>query len=158
MADPLPGTPDRRSARDPPDPQMAQGRSDGGWTDDPDNSGDAARCSDLAAPGEHLSALRLRSLGTTVATTPCSGKRHLRALRRRYRCGVRAQGRRRAVLSGDARANGAVCIEASPGKDPPDRVRPPCGDRAQAAGRGQAGDLRIPRVYAYLREISPRPL
>src|ERR1041384_7502524 len=36
----------------------------------------AARCGDLAAPGQHLPALRLRPVGTAMAATPGPRRRH----------------------------------------------------------------------------------
>ena len=62
----------------------------------------AARRGDLAAAGEHLPALRLRPVGASMARTPRPRSGHLRALRRRHRRRLRAQGRRRAVPGGPA--------------------------------------------------------
>src|SRR5437870_10896093 len=59
---------------------MAEGRGDGRRGGDAGNGGDTARCGDLAAAGEHLPALRLRSLGAAVATPPRPGERHRGAL------------------------------------------------------------------------------
>ena len=47
---------------------------------------------------------------------------------------------------------GEVRPGAAPRQDPPDRVRPLRGPAAIGAGRGEAGDVRFPRLPAHLRE------
>ena len=102
--------------------------------------------SDLTPAGEHLPALRLRSLGATMAQTPRPGKCHPRALCRRHRRRFRAQNRRRAVPGGAERADGAVRAHAASGKDAPHRVRPLCGGEPRAAWSGQGFDKLSRRV------------
>src|SRR5438874_2168094 len=54
---------ERLAGNVPLDPQMAEGRGDGRRGGDPARGGNAARRRCLASAGEHLPALRLRSLG-----------------------------------------------------------------------------------------------
>ena len=130
----------RRPAGDPPDPQMAESRGDGGRAGDADGDRNAAKRGDLPSAGEYLSALRLRPLGATMARTPRPRCGHPRALRRRHRRRLRAQGRRRAVPGGPERADGAVRAHAASGKDAPHRVRPPCGGQPSPARPRQGFD------------------
>jgi len=107
---------------------------------------------------------RLRPLGIAaledkiMAATPCPGAGHPRALRRRRCRRLRAQGRRRAVLGGYERAYGAVRADGASRQDASHRVRPlRCGE-PKAARRGQTGDIRLPRIHAYLRAHPTRRL
>ena len=59
-----------------------------------DRGGDASRGGDLAAPREHLSPLRLRSVGQCVADASCHGRHDRRALCGRHRRGLPAPERR----------------------------------------------------------------
>jgi len=69
--------------------------------------------SDLAAAGQHLPALRLRPVGTSMAATPCPRQRGDRALCRRHRCrhgqGIGCQ----AIREGDECETGAVLAGAA---------------------------------------------
>jgi hypothetical protein len=68
--DSLRAAPHRRPAGRPPDPRVAEGPGDGGLGGAAGRGRHAARRGDLAAPGQYLFPLRLRSLGPAVAATP----------------------------------------------------------------------------------------
>src|SRR6266702_3634871 len=81
----------------------------------------------IAAAGECLPPLRLRSLGPGMAKKVCAWRCNRGALRRRHRGWIRVQGRCRKVLGGTERTNGKVSTGAAPGEDAAFRVRTPCG-------------------------------
>ncbi len=137
---------------------MAEGRGGGRRGGEAGDGGNAARCGDLAAAGEHLPALRLRPVGATMAATPCPRGCHHGAIRRRHRCRLRAPGRCRAVPGGDARAAGRVRSDAACGEDTPDPVRPLCGAEPERAWRRQTGDVQLPGVHPHLRAQPARRL
>jgi RNA-directed DNA polymerase len=58
----------------------------------PASAGAGSRCGDLATSGQHLPALRLRSVGEPMAATPRPWRRHHGALRRRHCRWLRAPG------------------------------------------------------------------
>lgn len=76
MADPLCRTPRGRPAGDPTDPQMAESRCGGGRAGDTGGGRNTARRGDLATSGQHLPALRLRSVGGSMAEAPRPRGRH----------------------------------------------------------------------------------
>jgi len=61
-----------------------------------------------------------------------------------------------AVLGGHAGAFPHVQPGAAPRQDAPDRVRSVRGPGSGEAGSGEARDLRLPRIHAYLREEEER--
>src|ERR1700674_159869 len=79
-----------------------------------------------------------------------------RALCRRHRGWIRAQGRGRKVLGGTPRTNAEIPPGTAPGKDATLRVRTPRGGEPKAPRSGQAGDLRFSRLQAHLREDEKR--
>lgn len=116
-----------------------------------ERGGHAAGRGHLATAGEHLPALRLRSLGAAMAQTPCPRERHPGALCRRHRRRLRAQGRCREVLDGASSTDGRVRVVAASGQDAPDRVWPLRGGKPKAARPWQTGDVQLPGLHAYLR-------
>jgi hypothetical protein len=138
--DAVPGAPDRRPPCAPADSQMAEGRGHGGGGVDGEHGGDAPGRGDLAAPGEHLPALRLRPLGGPVAQARGDRRGDRRPLRRRYHRRLQAAGGCRAVSPRSAGAAGEVRPGAAPRQDPPDRVRPL--SRPSTGRRGGWGNRR----------------
>jgi len=113
MADAVRRTPGRRPARITPDPQMADGWRGGGWGKAAGDEGHPPRLrrarlqgrssrpppsQGQAVTGEHLSPLRLRSMGRAVAATPCA---------RRDGRGARSLPRRRPGLTTRLSAHGS---------------------------------------------------
>src|SRR5918994_3462455 len=75
VADAVPGAPDRGQAHAAPDRQVAEGgRARRGSSAD-GRTGHTPGRGDLAALGEHLPALRLRSLGAALAAALSLGRR-----------------------------------------------------------------------------------
>ena len=130
---------------------MAEGRGGGRRAGDTGNGRNTARRGDLATPGQHPSALRLRSVGEPMAATPRPGRRHRGAIRRRHRRRFRAPGRRRAVPDGYAGASGGVRPDATPGEDAADRVRTPCGEKPDSTRSRQTRNVRLSWFHPYLR-------
>jgi len=56
----------------------------------------------------------------------------------------------------DEAAVRAVRVGAAPGQDAADRVRAACRHRPAASGSGQAGDVRLPGLYAHLCQSPQR--
>src|SRR5207245_10749543 len=106
----------------------------------------------IAAPGQRVPALRVRPLGPAVATDAGPRRRHCRAVCGRHYRGIPAPGGGRAVPGGTARAVRAVQAGAAPGADAAAGVRPVCGREPAARRPGEARDVRLSRLHAYLRE------
>jgi site-specific DNA recombinase len=77
---------------------------------------------DLAALGEHLPALRLRSLGAALATALGPGSRNRGAVRRRHGGGLPVPCRCAPVPGRAEAAAGGVRVGGAPGQDPDHRV------------------------------------
>src|SRR6185369_1137813 len=88
--------------------EMAEGGSVGRRRVDGDEGGNTARSSDIAAVGEYLPALRLRSLGEKVAGEVGAWGYGGCPLCRRCRTGVRAQERRGSVSGAVAGADAEI--------------------------------------------------
>ena len=159
VADQLRRAPDRRPAGDPPDPQVAEGRGDGGRAGDADRDGNAARRGDLAPAGEHLPALRLRSVGrnngenatpmgkSSSCATPTTSSSA--SSTRPTPSGSWADLKERVAR---------FALALHPDKDAPHRVWPLRGGQPRAARAGQAGDLQLPGVHAHLRTHPTRAI
>src|SRR6201998_4353978 len=158
MAGAFPGTPDRRQAHHPPDPEMAQGGHPGRRGGEGKRHRDGARSGGTTPPGQYLHVLRLRSLGRALATPRGHGRHDHGALCRRLHRRVRARGRRPALPGGTARADGEVLTAPSSEEAPAYRVRPLRGGKPQSARARQAGDLQFPGFHLHLRHIPPRQL
>ena len=87
---------------------------DGRWTASEEGSPQGATVSPLA--GERLPALRLRSVGPAMADSARPRRGDRRAVRRRFRAGVSASVRRRALRPGPGAAPGQVRPRAQPDK------------------------------------------
>src|ERR1700693_4184051 len=79
---------DDRSARCAAHPEMAEGRRAGGWERNTDGGRDAPGWQCLAAFGERLSSLRIRPVGSSMASEACTRRCHRRAFRGRHRGGL----------------------------------------------------------------------
>src|SRR3981189_3555965 len=93
MAGKVCGTPDWRPAGGPPDPEMAEGGRDGRRPVERDEGRESAGVGDLADSCQSLPALRLGSVGGTVAEEAGARRGHDRALCGRRRTGFRVPGR-----------------------------------------------------------------
>src|SRR4029077_8488048 len=113
--------------------------------------GDGAGIGDFTASGQHLPALRLRSLGGALATARGYWRHGDRALCGRHRGRLRARGRRPTLSRHDARAVGRVCTDTASGEDPADHVRPPRSGATCQAWARQTGNVRFPWLHSYLR-------
>ena len=159
MVDPFRRTPDRRSASDPTDPQMAEGRGDGRWTGGGDRGRNAARCGDLASFGQHLPALRPSTSGRINGGDAMPGGRSSSCATPTT---LSSASSTRTTPSGFWRTMQErmeqFALTLHPGQDASDRVRPLRGGEPQAARRGQTGDVRLPRLHAHLRAHPARRL
>src|SRR5437762_8164700 len=123
-----------------------------------ERAGDGAGIGDLSTSGQHLPALRLRSLGSALATARGYRRHGDRALCGRHRGRLRARGRRPTLSRHDARAVGRVCADTASGEDPADHVRPlRSGATCQARAR-QTGNVRFPWLHSYLRTDPAGPV
>src|SRR5439155_26982470 len=82
MAGEVRGAPDRRSARCAAHSEMAERRRAGGWETNTDGGRDAPGRKCLAAFGERLSSLRIRSVGPSMASEARTRRAHRCAFRR----------------------------------------------------------------------------
>src|SRR5450631_755493 len=138
---------------------MAEGRGDGRRRNSSNyGSRYAPRGSSITVVGKYLSPLCLRSLGRTVAETPCQRNRHLRALCRRYRRRFRVRGRGQTFSCRYAATAGAVCSVVTPGQDSLDRIRSFCGRGSGKAGTWQTGDIQLPRIHPHLWTLQTRQI
>src|SRR5208282_3902040 len=152
MAGPVPPASDSGPARRAAHPEMAErGRAGKGYAN-VRGGRFAARRKCIAAAGEYLPPLRLRSLGSSMAQEAGARRCDRGALRRRHRGWIRVQRRGRKVLGGTERTNAEVPTGTAPGEDAAYRVRTPRGGEPKAPRSGQAGDLRFSRLQAHLRE------
>ena len=138
------------TAHHPPDPQMAEG----GCTrrgDVTGSEGKGAGDGDLATAGEHLPALRLRSLGGPLAATRCHGDMIVVRYADDIVVGFEHEADAQRFLAEMRERSGSVRSDAAPGEDTPDRVRPLCGVRQRSA-EGQAGDLQLSGLHNDLRK------
>src|SRR3990170_4808960 len=110
----------------------------------------------IAVPGERVPALRVRPLGPAVAAAAGPRRRDRRAVRGRLHRGIPAPGGRRAVSGGASRASGEVRAGAALREDAAAGVRPVRGREPAARRPGEAGDVRLPGLHAYLREEEER--
>src|SRR3979411_330063 len=102
---------------------MAESRGVGGGYLVGDEGGHAAGSSDFSSVGQHLSTLRARPVGGSMAEEGGARGRSDDPLRRRLRHGGSGAGGSRAIPGGVAGAAAEVRPGAPSGKDPADRVR-----------------------------------
>ena len=158
MAHPFRRTSDRRQAHSPPDPEMAEGGRSRRRGRDDERQGHGAGVGDIAAAGQRLPVLRVRSLGQPLAQAGGHGRNDHREVCRRHHRRFPARGGRPALLGRDARTVEGVCAIAASGQDPADRVWPLCGGQPEAAWARQAGNLRIPGLHLHQRQIARRQI
>src|SRR5580658_591229 len=142
----------RGPSHHPSDPEMAEGGGVGRRRVEGDKGRDAAGGSRIALAGEHLSALRLRSVGKPVAAEVGAGGHDGGPLRRRCRTGVRASEGRGSIPGATAGADAEVRAGTAPGENAVDRVWEVRGGQPEAERRGQTRDLRFSGLHAYLCE------
>src|ERR1700674_2972744 len=87
--------------------------------------------SDFSPAGQHLSTLRARPVGGSMAEEGGARGRSNRPLRRRLRHGVSGAGGRRTIPGGVAGTTAEVRPGATSGQDPADRVRAKAGKRLE---------------------------
>src|SRR3954468_9809067 len=156
LAGPVRRAPDRRPQDRQADPEVARGRGARGGPADRDRGGDAAGRGHQPVPGELLPALRLRPVGPAVASPPRDRRHDRRALRGRHHRRLRAPARRGAVPARPRRPPRPLRARPPPRQDAADRVRTARHRAPPGPGPRQAGDLRLPRVHALLRDPAER--
>ena len=109
-----------RPPNSPADPEMVEGGSYGGRRMEGHGGGDSAGFGGFAAAGEHLSALRVRPVGGSLAQEVCARRGHCRPLRGRQCTGVPASGRCRSFSGGFPGTAAEVRAGTAPGQDAPD--------------------------------------
>ena len=121
--------------------------------------GNAAGSGHQPAPGQHLPALRPRSLGPSMASTARTRSRLDRALRRRLRDGLREARPTRGEMLVDLKERlaefGLALHEDKTRLIEFGRL---AGPDATAAWRAASGDLRLPRLHPLLRVDPGRPV
>ncbi len=135
------------------DPQPA---GSGAGTDPGSRFLQDCRRRDLAAPGQCLSPLRLRPLGPGVAGAARHRRHDRRSLCGRHHRRFPAQGRCRAVPCRPEGSVREVRARASPGQDAADRLWAVRRRAAPGTWRREAGDVRLSRVHAPLRDEEER--
>src|ERR1700737_3506972 len=123
MAGTVCGTSDRRQADRPPDPEMAEGGSDGARPVERDEGRESARGGDFARACEPLPALRLGSVGGGVAEEAGARGCYCCALCGRCRAGIRAPRRSGALPGAVAGTAAEIRAGTTPGENAPDRIR-----------------------------------
>src|SRR5271169_2538794 len=113
---------------------------------------------EVAAAGERLPPLCLRPVGRVVEEPLRARRCDHRAVRGRLHRGLRASSRRAAVPRRPAGAVREVRPGPARGQDAADRVRAACRPEAEGTRARQAGDVRLPRLHAHLREDQGRAL
>ena len=105
------------------------------------------------AAGQHLPALRVRPVGPAVEADAGARRRDRRALRRRLRRGIPASSRRPSG-SWPSCASGSrkFGLELHPDKTRLIEFGRFAAENRRRRGRGQAGDVQLPRLHAHLRE------
>ena len=112
--------------------------------------------SEFAAARECLPALRLRSLGSSMAATSIDGRYDCRALCGRHDCRLRAPRRRGKVSRRPLSAHGRFRAWPPSRKDEAHRVRQEGNCDPPRPRSRQAGDVRLPWVHALLRDPTKR--
>src|SRR5258708_7693288 len=108
---------------------------EGHWSET--KAGDSAGSGDPAVAGEHLSALRTRSMGNGVAQEECVRRYDYRPIRGRLCAWVSTPEGGRAVFGATAEAAGGIRIGTALGQDTPDTVRAVRGGRPEAGREGE---------------------
>jgi hypothetical protein len=111
---------------------------------------DATRGAGEPRGGQHLPPLCPGPLGRALAAPERTRGSDYRAVWRRLYRGLRASGRRRAVLGRIAGTLPAVQPSATPRADAAERVWALCGRTAAAVWSRDASDMRLPRRAAYM--------
>src|SRR5437773_391577 len=135
---------------------MAQRGRAGGRNADVERQGHAPGGQHLAAPGQRVPALRVRPLGSAMAEDASPRRHDRRAVRGGLHRRVSVPGGGRAVPDRAPRAVGEVRPGAAPREDAAAGVRAIRGRAPTARRRGEAGDVRLPRLHAHLREEAER--
>ena len=118
-----------------------------------DGSRHTPRGGDFTAPGECVSALRLRSLGAAVAvTTHASGDVIIVRYADDFVMGFQHRHEAERFLAELEGAIAEVRLGAAPGQNAADRVRTVRRTKSAAAWRREAGDVRLPGLHSHLWE------
>src|SRR5258708_2041470 len=131
---------------------MVEGRRAGGWETNTRRRGDAPRRKCLAAFGERLSSLRIRSVGPSMASKARTRRCDRGAIRGRHRGGLSQQSGCRTVPGGTYGKNEEVQAGSGCREDGASGVRSFCDRPTGVAWRREAGDVQLPGLYAHLRE------
>ena len=113
---------------------------------------DATRGEGEPRGGQHLPPLCPGPLGRALAAPERTRGSDYRAVWRRLHRGLRASGRRRAVLGRIAGTLPAVQPSATPRADAAERVWALCGRTTAAVWSRDASDMRLPRVTHRCRQ------
>src|ERR1035438_7243581 len=127
---------------------MAEGGDLGGWPMVGIEGGYSARGSGFDAARQRVPALRIRSMGRSLAQESGQGRCDRRPLRRRSGGRLRKPGGSRAVPEGISGAFGEVRSGIACGKDAADRVRAVCRTKSESTWGGKARDLRVLGLHA----------
>src|ERR1700746_1444417 len=141
-----------RSARRAADPEMVERRRAGGWETDTNGRRDAPGRECLAAFGKRLSSLRVRPVGSSVASKACSRRGHRGAFCGRYRAWLSGEIGCRPVSGGADRENAEVPPGTASRENATLGIRSTCDRQPGVAWRREAGNIQLLGLYAHLRE------
>src|SRR6201981_2475443 len=141
-----------RSARRAADPEMVERRRAGGWETNTSGRRDAPGREGFAAFGKRLSSLRVRPVGSSVASKACSRRCHRGALCGRYRAWLSGEIGCRSVPGGTHRKKEEVQPGTASRENAAAGIWSVCDQQSAKAWRREARDIQLSRLYAYLRE------
>src|SRR5713226_8510704 len=152
MDDEVYPAPRGRPSHSSPDPEVAEGGSLGGRPMVGDEIRYSAGGGGFTAACKYLPALRVRSVGRSLAPESGSGRCHCRPVCRRSGGGFRKPSGGGAIPEGIPGAPGEVRPGIACGEDAADRVRAVRRPQPREAGRGNAGDLYVSGLHTLLWE------